>query len=364
MNSTKSIRLAVVGNGGTAVDATGRFYVNRHTVRFLMALAYRGYEVTYLEPHTLRDHLGSMQDMELPGNLVRAVAVDKYSPVRLWRAFRTLCRADLVYIFYPGTVPTLAARICRLFRIPYAIYLRGSRFEDSGVDANNLRAARFICCVIGLDGRANWLNRHVIPIRPMVDLNANDALKRDFVARGEQPWRMLFVGRLEADKGVPELIRAAELLQVRGFRFSLTLVGNGPLYKELAGRFGDRPGAAIRISGYVDNKTELHAMFEAADIFVLPTRHEGFPRVLFEAMMKSNVILTTFVGGIPELLQDGYNAWRLPVGDAAGIADVIVAAVADRAHMQTLADAGNATVQQVLASRPTHLNAVLEQLHV
>jgi glycosyltransferase involved in cell wall biosynthesis len=359
-----AIQLAVVGNGATAVDAAGRCHVNRHTAQFLADLAAHGHRVAYLEPHVRLQAHGNLQDGELPPHLVQAVAVNKRSPLALWRAGRVLCRADLAYIFYPGTVPRLAAALCRRLGRPYAIYLRGERFDTTGADAANLHGARFVCCVGGLSARVQGLNRHVVPIQPMLDLSPADALRRDFASRDDSPWRLLFVGRLEAAKGVPELLQAAELLRARGLRFELVLVGGGPLHAELAARHGNRPGASVRVTGSIDNKTSLHAAYADADLFVLPTHHEGFPRVLYEAMMKSNVILTTFVGGIPGLLRDGYDALRLPVGDAAGIAEAIADAVADRQRMQRLADAGHAIVQQVLTRQPTHLAAVLQHLHV
>lgn len=363
MTAGLSKRLIVVGNGATAVDASGRFCANRHTVKFLTDLAERGYQVQYLEPHVPRCPHGNLQDAEIPSHLVKAVPVMKYRPFALWRFIQAIWCADLVYIFYPGTVPSLVAGLCRWLGIPYAIYLRGERFSDEGADAANLRGARFICCVGGLETRVQGLNSNIIPIQPMLDLSIADARRRDFLARNDSPWKLLFVGRLEADKGVPELVRAAELLHEQGFRFKLTLVGGGPLYGELAACFDDRSDIPVKVAGIVDNKFALHQMFEAADIFVLPTHHEGFPRVLYEAMMKSNMILTTFVGGIPGVLRDGHDAMQLPVGDAEGIAGVILAAAGNRLRMQALADNGHATVQRILHTRLTHLNAVLEQLN-
>lgn len=357
------MKLAVVGNGATAVDAAGRFHVNRHTAQFLADLAAHGHRVAYLEPHVRLQAHGNLQDGELHPHQVEAVAVDKRSPVALWRALQVVRRADLVYIFYPGTVGRLVARLCRRLGLPYAIYLRGERFDTTGRDAEDLRGARFVCFVGGLGQRVQALNPVVVPIQPMLDLRPADAFRRDFLGRDNSPWRLLFVGRLETAKGVPELLEAVEGLQAQGMQCTLTLVGGGPLHGELAARYGNQPGTPVRITGNIDNKTDLHAAYEDADLFVLPTHHEGFPRVLYEAMMKSNLILTTFVGGIPGLLTDGQDAMRLPVGDCAGIAHTIAAAVVDRKQMQALADAGHATVQKVLSQQPTHLAAVLRHLH-
>src|SRR5690606_33050095 len=177
--------------------------------------------------------------------------------------------------------------------------LRGERFDLEGGDGDNLRGARFVCCVGSLSQTLKGINANAISIQPMLDLRFEDCRKKNFLRRDTSPWQLLFVGRLEAAKGVPELIEAVHILEKKGIEFELTLVGGGPLYSELASRFGNSPGARVRVIGNVDNKAELHAYYESADVFVLPTHHEGFPRVLYEAMIKSNVILTTFVGGIP-----------------------------------------------------------------
>ena len=357
------MQLAVIGNGATAVDLTGRRFVNRHTARFLLELASDGHGVTYMEPRVSLQANGNLQDGELPPQSVRSMPINRNRPLDLWRALRVLWQADLVYIFFPGTLPRAVARWCRLVGKPYAIYLRGEQFDLTGSDADVFRAAHFVCCVGGLGDRVRALNTQVIPIQPMLDLGPGDAHVRTIGLHRQAPWNLLFVGRLEAAKGVPELIRAAELLQARGFPFKLVLVGGGPLYAALHKRFGNEPGATIRMAGIIDNKTQLHAAYEAADLFVLPTHHEGFPRVLYEAMMKSNLILTTFVGGIPGVMRDQENAVRIPVGDAEAIANAVVAATADAARMQAIVDAALHTVLEILRHHPTHQAAVTGRLH-
>ena len=357
------MQLAIVGNGATAVDTAGRRFVNRHTARFLIELASSGHGVTYIEPQVSLQANGNLQDGELPPQSVRSQPMSKHRPLDLWRTLLALIRADLVYIFFPGTLPRAVALWCRLVKKPYALYLRGERFGIEGRDAEIFRSARFVCSVGGLGERVRSLNPRVIPVQPMLDLGPTDAHRRTIEPRQRQLWRLLFVGRLEAAKGVPELIRAAELLQARDFPFQLLLVGGGPLHASLFDRFGNTPGATIRVAGIIDNKAQLHAEYEAADVFVLPTHHEGFPRVLYEAMMKSNLILTTFVGGIPGVMRDQENAVRIPVRDAEAIANAIMAATADVSKAQRLMDSALDTVLDILLRHPTHHAAVMGNLH-
>jgi glycosyltransferase involved in cell wall biosynthesis len=97
-------------------------------------------------------------------------------------------------------------------------------------------------------------------------------------------------------------------------------------------------------------------------LFVLPTHEEGFPRVLYEAMIKSAVIVTTMVGGIPGLMEDGVNCLAIPVGDAPAIADAIERLADDAPLRRRLAEQGLSTVREVLQSRPPHLQALLARM--
>lgn len=352
------MRLVVIGNGATAVDPAGRAYVNRHTANFLIELSQQVGRPTFIEPRTVLRANANLQDGELPRTRVRALPIARARPLGLWHAAIGVLRASFVYVFFPGTLPRLVLRLCRLLGKPYGLYVRGERFALEGDDARALRNARFICCVGGIDTRLRGVNPDVVAIQPMLDIAAADLLRREFAARSPAPWRLLFVGRLEQAKGVPELIEAAEQLRREGFPFSLTLAGGGPLHDELRARYGNRPGEAVRILGVIDNKAALHAEYERADLFVLPTHHEGFPRVLYEAMAKSMVILTTFVGGIPGIMRSGHDCVEIPCRDAEAIVRAIKAVTADPALMQSLSDHAAATLRTVLEHRPTHIQAV------
>ena len=102
--------------------------------------------------------------------------------------------------------------------------------------------------------------------------------------------------------------------------------------------------------------------YEQSDFFVFPTQHEGFPRVLYEAMIKSTLVFTTMVGGIPGLMQPDKNCIAIPGGSASAIADAIVQTSSKPAHMQRIVDAALDTVIDVLTKHPTHLLALRKEL--
>lgn len=361
------MKIVVIGNGAAAVDSDGVSYVNRHTGIFLSDVARLGNHVTFIEPQEKLRPDTDLHDFPLPKS-IRSRPLDRR---RISWFFRTLSlalfdyfRADFVYIFYPGTLPRLVARLCVTTSKPFGLYLRGERFSVEGANAAVFRRARFIVSVSkSLASVIAPLNSNILPIRPMLDFTAADALLRNYSLRARNSVKLLFVGRLEPAKGVPELLEAAEILRTRGFCFELTLVGGGPLYDGLSQRYGDRLGANIRMTGTISHKAQLMRAYEDADIFVLPTHHEGFPRVLYEAMIKSAVIVTTMVGGIPGLMVDGKNCVAIPVRSPHAIAAAVERVSGDLEQMQRLSENGLKTVLNVLATYPSHLEAVEGQLH-
>lgn len=363
------MRLLVIGNGATAVDARGVAYLNSHTADFLRELAEQGRRVAFLQPCQRFELHTNLHDRAIAGGNIQSVTIDKSGGLALLRtlppALWHVLRADFVYIFYPGALPLAVARLCAAIRKPYGLYLRGQRFSTRGREGAVFRHARFVVTVSpSLAKDIAPLNDRVVPIRPMLELGAGDAVRRDFTRPSDRPIELLFVGRLENAKGVPELIEAAGLLNDRGLSFGLSLIGGGPLRAQLASCYGNRPGANIRVIGQVLDRSELMRAYEAADIVILPTHHEGFPRVLHEAMIKSAVIVTTLVGGIPGLMRDGVNCLAIPVGSPEAIAAAVVRASGDRSLMQKLSSNGLETILTVLDTYPSHSEAVGRQLDV
>jgi len=109
-----------------------------------------------------------------------------------------------------------------------------------------------------------------------------------------------FVGRFTPEKGADVLIRAFSSLSEPGT--VLSLIGTGPqegMLRELAGSLG--VGDRIRWHGIIPNAGQLMGAF---DLFVLPSRTEGTPMVLFEAMAAEVPVVCTSVGGVPDVVSD------------------------------------------------------------
>ena len=110
--------------------------------------------------------------------------------------------------------------------------------------------------------------------------------------------RMLFVGRLDAQKNVPRLIDAMTHVSSE---LELAIVGDGELRDEIAGQI-DRLGlTGIRLVG-AQRGPELVKWYRWADVFILPSDKEGMPLVLLEAMAAGLAIIATDAPGIREIV--------------------------------------------------------------
>jgi glycosyltransferase involved in cell wall biosynthesis len=128
------------------------------------------------------------------------------------------------------------------------------------------------------------------------------------------------------------------------------------------------PGAVVAIAGRGDEEASLRALaraidvadrvrllglrddverlLAACDLVAHPSRSEGLPLALLEAMAASRAIVATRVGGIPELVRDGENGLLTPAGDPAALADAIAALLRDPARRAALGAAGRTRVER------------------
>lgn len=149
---------------------------------------------------------------------------------------------------------------------------------------------------------------------------------------------VLFVGRLLVHKGVDDLLVAAAALRPR-LPVHLVLVGEGPQRPALERRveaLGLRD--AVAFTGYLTGD-DLAAAYAAADLFALPSRSEGFPTVLLEAMAARLPIVTTGIRGMLDHIEDGRDGLLVPPRDPPALAAAIGRVLADGALRQRLASA-------------------------
>jgi len=136
---------------------------------------------------------------------------------------------------------------------------------------------------------------------------------------------ILYAGRLAPAKGPDILLQAISLLPANFGPIKVLIAGEGPLEKTLRDQ-----AATSSVDGRVDFlglRKDIAHLLNLADLVVLPSRWEGLPMILLEAMAARRPVIATRVGGIPEVIQDGINGLLVDPEDPQALARTIVIAL-------------------------------------
>jgi len=154
--------------------------------------------------------------------------------------------------------------------------------------------------------------------------------------------RIGWAGRLSAEKGPDVMVSALARLDDPTVR--LSMLGDGPKAAALRGGGAAAAGVAERVTwhGVVPAAGRL---LRAFDVFVLSSRTEGTPMVLFEAMAAGVPVVTTAVGGVPDVVSDT-EALLVPPNDPAALAAAISAVLGDPAGARRRAEAARRRLEE------------------
>jgi colanic acid/amylovoran biosynthesis glycosyltransferase len=251
-----------------------------------------------------------------------------------------------------GTNATAVAMLCRaLGGPPYGFTIHGPE-EFDRPDLLHLRpkiAAADAIFAVSSFGRSqvfrhcdhtHWPKVHVIPCG--VDASFLEATSASVPSAP----RLVSVGRLCEQKGQLLLIEALGQLHREGQDFHLVLIGDGELRGavEQAIVRHDLHGK-VEITGWADEAT-VRRQVQAARALVLPSFAEGLPVVLMEALALGRPVVSTYIAGIPELVQHGESGWLVPAGSVEALVQALRAALT--ATPERLAEMGAAGRAQVL----------------
>jgi glycosyltransferase involved in cell wall biosynthesis len=160
--------------------------------------------------------------------------------------------------------------------------------------------------------------------------------------------RFICVGRICEQKGQLLLLRAAARLRLKSANFEVVFAGDGEMREEL-----DRAIAheglddLVRITGWIDSSRIREELLDATAL-VLPSFAEGLPIAILEAMSLSRPVISTFVGGIPELVVNDKNGWIVPAGDLELLLDAMEKCI--RTPKSDLDEMGRLSRQTILHS--------------
>ncbi len=249
-------------------------------------------------------------------------------------------------------------------RSPVILHLHGGDF-DRFYDASSTpsrSAIRFLLehasCVVAPSQRVvSWI-RSVSPEARSVALPHPVAIPE--LERGARPNVIVFLGRLEAAKGIFDLLEAVAQLRAAVPDVRLACAGDGD--RLAVARYAERLGIAdaVKFTGWI-GPSGKRALLESAAAFALPSYAEGMPVSLLEAMAAGVPAVASPVGAIPEVLVDGVSGFLTAPGDVATLSRVLQKLLVDHALGARVGAAGRETVR--LRFAPERAIPPLENLY-
>lgn len=285
------------------------------------------------------------------------------NPLRLWNAHKTFLHA--INQFHPDIVAchsTIAGLIGRLSlrkKIPTVFTAHGWGFTQGTPFLRRLTlpflerlAGMFtdkIICVSQNDLRLAE-QKHIISTQKLALIHNGvavpDSRPDPFSQKNNNnPVRIIFVGRLAAPKEPLRLLEVFRNLPVNMQQMcSLNIVGNGPQH-ELLKRFIDENNLknTVRLLGDIPH-AQVVSYLQSADIFILPTRWEGFPYTILEAMACGLPVIATDVGGISEAIQK--TGILIPKENTQALTNALTCLIQNSVERKRLGEAGFKRVQE------------------
>lgn len=157
--------------------------------------------------------------------------------------------------------------------------------------------------------------KSVFTLPNCVDLKDAESFERK---NQEKTLRLGYLGRIEANKGMNELLDACVQLKKKGRNFILDVAGKEVIKDSFIPLFEKELGKMFHYSGVIGGK-EKNEYLRSLDVFILPSYFEGLPMSLLECMSYGSAAITTPVGSIPELVKNGENGLFVEVKNSESI---------------------------------------------
>jgi glycosyltransferase involved in cell wall biosynthesis len=351
-------------------EENNELFLNKETGNFFIKLSDLGNEISAFQISQLKTEKDTFANFKISNQNIHIYEVKRRRNriIPFLKSFfviqKAIMKNDFIYVFYPGPICKVISVLCILYRKPFGLYIRGEQGISTSVSKFILKRATSIFTISPeFTQSIQSFNKNVNTIRPMIGFNEDDIVISRNINLLEKI-ELLYVGRLVYDKGLFELIDALEILVNMGKNVFLNLVGGGTDYESLIKVVNDKDlSDRVKFHGMISAKEDLEQMYKSCNVFVLPTYHEGFPRVLYEAMIMRIPIVTTFVGTINFLMVDEYNCLEIVPKSADSIVENIEKLLNNPLLTQDIADNGTNTIVKYLSDKKTdHAEQINSQL--
>ncbi len=218
------------------------------------------------------------------------------------------------------------------YRLPTALLDRATRWMDAYTVAVSPQVAR----AWGGHSRKFAIRVHGVRVEEQRRWAAEAAATRRSWDVPPGAFLVVHVANFHPQKNHALLVEAAARVVDRDPRAVFLLAGSGPLLPEVSRRVAELGREGIRLLGHLPSAGRLIA---AADLLVLSSGYEGLPVVVMEALAAGVPVVSTAVGGVPDLVVDGENGFLVEPGKTAALSDAILRALDPETHLKLRAGA-------------------------
>ena len=307
---------------------------------------------------------GKVREMGIPIHVLGLKRVYGFRAVRrlvsLVRFLRRQ-RHDIVqnFLFAANVFGTFAAKLAGVKVIINSRRQAGYWRENSGkliwrwinrnsqyVIANSRSVKTFLVEREGIDPDKVLVINNGIPITPLSA--GNGTLRKELSLDGDAII-IAIVGNLIAVKGHKDLLDAFELVAKSCERTHLVCVGDGELRHELEETVRKK-GLQSRVH-FLGHREDISEILQDVDIGALASLSEGMPNAVLEYMRAGKATITTAVGGVPDLIQDGVNGMLVRLGGTRAMAEALVILCEWKEMREKLGAAAREDVENYFSSR-------------
>jgi len=166
------------------------------------------------------------------------------------------------------------------------------------------------------------------------------------------PLRFLFVGWVDKEKGIFELLETCKVLSL-SYQFTFTIAGVGNASEEARKYVAcNKLENRVEFLGWVE-RDKLPQLYSENDIFVLPSYAEGLPNAMIEAMAAGLAVVVSDVGIVPDVIQDGNNGLLIKPKHSSSLTTAIQQLFDNPSMVEKLAVAGYVTAYEQFSVEPS-----------
>ena len=274
---------------------------------------------------------------------------------RLGRALRRY-RPELVqsFLFHANLAARLAApwagrpwvvgglRVAERQKRWHLLLDRLTAFLSTGSVCVSQGVRQFSQEVAGLDSRRLTVIPNGIDPQPF---DHALAVPRKDIGIPEDAHLALAIGRLDPQKGIPDLLAAAERAILQDPAWHLAVAGDGPYRSWLLEQLAAQPLLGKRIH-WLGTRDDVPGLLRSANLLVLASLWEGMPNVVLEAMAAGRPVVATAVEGTEELVLPGQTGWLVPPGDPESLGAALLDAARDPEYCRKLGQNGRIRIEK------------------